>query len=67
MVDLSVPKSVDLSLLHFSLSQQEHLLQQKNVLTYLQDLKPMRFILQCHEKNSSNCTVNRPYTTAESC
>ena len=39
----------------------------KNMLPYLQDIKPMWSILQCREKTSSNCTVNRPYTTAESC
>ena len=39
----------------------------KNMLPYLQDIKPMWFILQCREKISSNCTVNRPYTTVESC
>lgn len=39
----------------------------KNMLSYLQDIKPMGCILQCREKISSNCTVNRPYTTAESC
>lgn len=39
----------------------------KNMLPYLQDIKPMGCILQCREKISSDCTVNRPYTTAESC
>lgn len=39
----------------------------KNMLPYLQDIKPMGCILQCREKISSDCTVNRPYTTVESC
>ena len=36
------------------------------MLSYLQDNKPMGCILQCHEKISSNYTVNRPYTKTES-
>lgn len=40
MVDLSVPKSVALSLLHFSLSQQEHLPQQKTCYPICKILNP---------------------------
>lgn len=40
MVDLSAPKSVALSLLHFSLSQQEHLPQQKTCCPICKILNP---------------------------